>query len=64
MPFLTTISGSRLVYPGGFTPVRANGYVSPPRVLEPETIAHMQRVAAAGGVNANLFAVDDGYKFI
>lgn len=64
MPFLTTVSGSRLVYPGGFTPVRANGYVSPPRVLELETIAHMQRVSAAGGIYANLIAVDDAYKFI
>lgn len=62
--FLTTSGGSRLVFPGGFTPVRATGYATPPRTLEPETLAHMARVNAAGGVYANLVAVDDAFKFI
>lgn len=64
MLFVTTTNGSRLVYPGVFTPVRAGGYVSPPRVLEPETTAHLNRVSAAGGVYTNTNAIDDAYKFI
>jgi hypothetical protein len=62
--FLSANNGSRLVFPGVFTPVRATGYSTPPRTLEPETLAHMARVNAAGGVYANLVAVDDAFKFI
>ena len=64
MPYLSTSTGSRLVYPGVFTPVRGGGYTSPARIIEPETFAHLNRVSQAGGVNANLIAVDDAFKFI